>query len=158
LLFVIFDIFFYDILFADICEDPEIRERILHLKSEQESKRAQEQQRRRGVRRSQSNNTRTQNVRRTSIRDKGLTSKKEAVAEARLRIQARDVIIFFSQNEITSIIHFNQAPATPQNDLPSFDISQNGGDPMRPESTSVRRSPEGMDSETNDNEQIALGL
>jgi hypothetical protein len=86
---------FYDLLFADICEDPEIRERILHLKSEQESKRAQEQQRRRGVRRSQSNNTRTQNVRRTSIRDKGLTSKKEAVAEARLRIQARDVIIFF---------------------------------------------------------------
>lgn len=41
----------------DICEDAEIRERIEQLKSEQESKRLAEAQRRR-VRRSQSNNTR----------------------------------------------------------------------------------------------------
>lgn len=41
----------------DICEDPEIRERIEQLKTEQESKRLAEAQRRR-VRRSQSNNTR----------------------------------------------------------------------------------------------------
>lgn len=43
--------------FVDICEDPEIRERIEQLKTEQESKRLAEAQRRR-VRRSQSNNTR----------------------------------------------------------------------------------------------------
>lgn len=42
---------------SDICEDAEIRERIEQLKSEQESKRLAEAQRRR-VRRSQSNNTR----------------------------------------------------------------------------------------------------
>lgn len=41
----------------DICEDPEIRERIVQLKTEQESKRLAEAHRRR-VRRSQSNNTR----------------------------------------------------------------------------------------------------
>lgn len=44
-------------LCPDICEDAEIRERIEQLKSEQESKRLAEAQRRR-VRRSQSNNTR----------------------------------------------------------------------------------------------------
>lgn len=43
--------------FLDICEDAEIRERIEQLKTEQESKRLAEAQRRR-VRRSQSNNTR----------------------------------------------------------------------------------------------------
>lgn len=42
---------------SDICEDAEIRERIEQLKTEQESKRLAEAQRRR-VRRSQSNNTR----------------------------------------------------------------------------------------------------
>ncbi|KAL7733011.1 hypothetical protein ACLKA6_002815 [Drosophila palustris] len=64
---------------SDICEDPEIRERIEQLKTEQESKRLAEAQRRR-VRRSQSNNTRAQSVRRTSLRDKTLTTKKDAQA------------------------------------------------------------------------------
>ncbi|XP_067643494.1 protein phosphatase 1 regulatory inhibitor subunit 16B isoform X2 [Eurosta solidaginis] len=75
---------------SDICEDPEIRERIEQLKTEQESKRLAEAQRRR-VRRSQSNNTRAQSVRRTSLRDKTLTTKKDAVEEARLRLQAQEV-------------------------------------------------------------------
>nr|XP_029731478.1 protein phosphatase 1 regulatory subunit 16A isoform X1 [Aedes albopictus]XP_029731479.1 protein phosphatase 1 regulatory subunit 16A isoform X1 [Aedes albopictus]XP_029731480.1 protein phosphatase 1 regulatory subunit 16A isoform X1 [Aedes albopictus]XP_029731481.1 protein phosphatase 1 regulatory subunit 16A isoform X1 [Aedes albopictus] len=74
---------------SDICEDPEIRERIEQLKSEQESKRLAEAQRKR-VRRSQSNNTRAQSVRRTSLRDKGLTTKKDAVEEARFRLQAQE--------------------------------------------------------------------
>ncbi|XP_055379033.1 protein phosphatase 1 regulatory subunit 12A isoform X1 [Condylostylus longicornis] len=77
---------------SDICEDPEIRERIELLKTEQESKRLAEQQRRR-VRRSQSNNTRAQSVRRTSLRDKTLTTKKDAVEETRLRLQAQEVFI-----------------------------------------------------------------
>ncbi|KAE8753046.1 hypothetical protein FOCC_FOCC000391 [Frankliniella occidentalis] len=76
---------------ADICEDAELRERIIQLRSEQETKRAAEAQRKR-VRRSQSN-TRTQSVRRTSIRDKTLTSKKDAQDEARLRLQAQEVFI-----------------------------------------------------------------
>ncbi|KAK3910574.1 Protein phosphatase 1 regulatory subunit 16A [Frankliniella fusca] len=76
---------------ADICEDAELRERIIQLRSEQETKRAAEAQRKR-VRRSQSN-TRTQSVRRTSIRDKTLTSKKDAQEEARLRLQAQEVFI-----------------------------------------------------------------
>lgn len=75
---------------SDICEDPEIRERIEQLRSEQETKRLAEAQRKR-VRRSQSNNTRTQSVRRTSLRDKTLTSKKDAVEEARFRLQAQEV-------------------------------------------------------------------
>lgn len=65
----------------DICEDPELRERILQLRSEQETKRLQETKKR-GVNRSQSN-TRTQSVRRTSIRDKTIITKKDAVEEAR---------------------------------------------------------------------------
>ncbi|CAD7080364.1 unnamed protein product [Hermetia illucens] len=77
---------------SDICEDPEIRERIEQLRTEQESKRLAEAQRRR-VRRSQSNNTRAQSVRRTSLRDKTLTTKKDAVEETRLRLQAQEVFI-----------------------------------------------------------------
>ncbi|KAG4066558.1 hypothetical protein HA402_007194 [Bradysia odoriphaga] len=74
---------------SGICEDAEIRERIEQLKTEQESKRLAEAQRRR-VRRSQSNNTRAQSVRRTSLRDKTLTTKKDAVEETRLRLQAQE--------------------------------------------------------------------
>lgn len=72
---------------ADICEDPELRDRILALKSEQESKKLAEVTRRH-VKRTQSNNTRAQSVRRTSIRDKVLITKKDTREEARLRLQA----------------------------------------------------------------------
>ncbi|XP_037792597.1 protein phosphatase 1 regulatory subunit 16A-like [Penaeus monodon] len=68
----------------DICEDAELRERIMQLINEQETKRLHEQTRR--VRRAHSN-TRTQSVRRTSIREKTLTPKKEAQEEARIRLQ-----------------------------------------------------------------------
>lgn len=68
----------------DICEDAELRERIMQLISEQETKRIHDQTRR--VRRAHSN-TRTQSVRRTSIREKTLTPKKEAQEEARIRLQ-----------------------------------------------------------------------
>lgn len=99
---------------TDICEDPEIRERIEQLRTEQESKKLAEQKKR--VRRSQSNNTRwvvgclrkkyqgknikrlfylfnyrAQSVRRTSLRDKTLTTKKDAVEETKLRLQAQEV-------------------------------------------------------------------
>lgn len=78
---------------ADICEDLELKERILALLTEQENRRHNQS---RKVRRSQSNNTRTQSVRRTSIRDKSLTSKKEAVEEARFRLNIRPEVPIFS--------------------------------------------------------------
>lgn len=56
------------------------------MRTEQENKKQAEAQRKR-VRRSQSN-TRAQSVRRTSLRDKGLTARRDAVEEARMRLQA----------------------------------------------------------------------
>lgn len=92
-------------LVIDICEDPELRERIMELRTEQESKR---EAARRRVKRTQSNNTRTQSVRRTSIRDKTLTSKKDAVEEARLRRQAQEVVAnSFSIKYIVKICSVN---------------------------------------------------
>ncbi|KAK9736227.1 Ankyrin repeats (3 copies) [Popillia japonica] len=76
----------YDETPADICEDPEIKERIVQLRTEQESKR-QAADRRKKVRKS-SSNTRTQSVRRTSSQEKRLTQRRDAVEEARLRMQA----------------------------------------------------------------------
>ncbi|GJQ70207.1 hypothetical protein Trydic_g11769 [Trypoxylus dichotomus] len=76
----------YDETPADICEDPEIKERIIQLRTEQESKR-QAAAHKKKIKKS-SSNTRTQSVRRTSLRDKGLTQRRDAVEEARLRMQA----------------------------------------------------------------------
>ncbi|CAH0546464.1 unnamed protein product [Brassicogethes aeneus] len=74
---------------SDICEDNEIKERITALRTEQDLKRQQEAKKAK-VRRSQSN-TRTQSVRRTSLREKGLSSKKDVVNEAnRLRMALAD--------------------------------------------------------------------
>ncbi|KFM77210.1 Protein phosphatase 1 regulatory subunit 16A, partial [Stegodyphus mimosarum] len=66
----------------DICEDQDLKERIMQLKNEIETKRASQPQK---LRRSQSQNTRSQSVRRTSIRDKSLISRREAREEARMR-------------------------------------------------------------------------
>ncbi|ETN59733.1 protein phosphatase 1 regulatory inhibitor subunit 16a [Anopheles darlingi] len=96
---------------SDICEDPEIRERIEQLKTEQESKRLAEAQRKR-VRRSQSNNTRAQSVRRTSLRDKGLTTKKDAVEEARFRLQAQERVNYGSVKRVGAVC-FHNAATTP---------------------------------------------
>ncbi|XP_034933971.1 protein phosphatase 1 regulatory subunit 16A isoform X2 [Chelonus insularis] len=123
---------------ADICEDPEIRERIVELKTEQESKKLREAQSKR-VRRSQSINTRTQSVRRTSIRDKVLTTKKDAQEEARLRLQAQQTYV---------------APTTKcMEPLPSAN-GTNLQDKTSDESDSaaltpaVRRGPEGKDNDS----------
>lgn len=66
----------------DICEDPDLKERILQLRSEMETKRAMQPNK---LRRTQSQNTRSQSVRRTSIREKGMISRREAREEARIR-------------------------------------------------------------------------
>lgn len=65
----------------DICEDPDLKNRILQLKSEIESKKAVSSGR---LRRSHSQNTRSHSIRRTSIREKSQIAKREAIAEARI--------------------------------------------------------------------------
>lgn len=66
----------------EICEDPELKERIVQLRSEIETKRSSHSLR---LKRSHSQNTRSQSVRRTSIREKSQISRREALEEARLR-------------------------------------------------------------------------
>lgn len=90
---------------ADICEDSELKERILQLRTEQETKRQAEAQKRR-VKRSQSN-TRAQSVRRTSLREKGLTARRDAVEEAKLRMQAESKVckldLIINESSCTSL-------------------------------------------------------
>ncbi|XP_023246581.1 protein phosphatase 1 regulatory subunit 16A isoform X2 [Copidosoma floridanum] len=121
---------------ADICEDPEIRERIMELRTEQESKKLREAQNRR-VRRSQSINTRTQSVRRTSIRDKVLTTKKDAQEEARLMLQAQQ----HTYGNSGSSMQLSEGSAS---------VLENGMDDA--DSTAltqaVRRAPEGKDNDS----------
>lgn len=74
----------------------ELKERILQLRTEQETKRQAEAQKRR-VRRSQSN-TRAQSVRRTSLREKGLTARRDAVEEAKFRMQAENKVLKRNRN------------------------------------------------------------
>ncbi|KAK6630921.1 hypothetical protein RUM44_003093 [Polyplax serrata] len=131
---------------ADICEDSELRERILQLRTEQETKKAQEAQKRK-VKRSQSNNTRTQSVRRTSIRDKSLTSKKDAVEEARLRLTLASEVpplqspsngnntIELLVTDTSNKTHWEQAKI--DNFVES--VSNSSGDII------IRREPEGKD-------------
>lgn len=66
----------------DICEDPDLKARILQLKSEMESKRAGVSSNR--LRRSHSQNTRSHSIRRTSVREKAQIAKREAIEEAKL--------------------------------------------------------------------------
>ncbi|KAG8200358.1 hypothetical protein JTE90_028540 [Oedothorax gibbosus] len=71
----------------DICEDQDLKERIMQLKNEIETKRASQPVK---LRRSHSQNTRSQSVRRTSIRDKSLISRREAREEARIRHEQQE--------------------------------------------------------------------
>ncbi|XP_015111959.1 protein phosphatase 1 regulatory subunit 16A isoform X3 [Diachasma alloeum] len=126
---------------ADICEDPEIRERIVELKTEQESKKLREAQSRR-IRRSQSINTRTQSVRRTSIRDKVLTTKKDAQEEARLRIQAQQTYAGPTSTDAPTSNNANTQEAK-TDDPDSAALT-----------SSVRRGPEGKDNDSFVNEDV----
>ncbi|EZA52656.1 protein phosphatase 1 regulatory subunit 16A isoform X3 [Ooceraea biroi] len=119
---------------ADICEDLEIRERIMELKTEQESKRLREAQGRR-VRRSQSINTRTQSVRRTSIRDKVLTTKKDAQEEARLRLQAQQTYVSAPTPSIPPLENNTQEAGDHETDSNAL-------------TPAVRKGPEGKDNES----------
>ncbi|XP_037085410.1 protein phosphatase 1 regulatory subunit 16A-like isoform X2 [Pollicipes pollicipes] len=71
----------------DVCEDPEIRERLEQLKTEQDLKRTETQRPR--VRRTQSTK---HSIRRTSMREKTLTPKKDVKQEARIRLGVEESI------------------------------------------------------------------
>ncbi|XP_071451376.1 protein phosphatase 1 regulatory subunit 16A [Hetaerina americana] len=128
---------------TDICEDPELRERIGQLLMEQETRRKQEAGQRR-LRRSQSNNKRTQSVRRTSIRDKNLTTKKDTQEEAKLMLLAHegyaaagDVSSLPGPSNVVSLINGLDGPQFPQNSNMKSSLSDSG-----------RRVPaEGQDSD-----------
>ncbi|CAG2067009.1 unnamed protein product, partial [Timema podura] len=138
---------------TDICEDPELRERIVQLRSEQETKRLQETKGRR-VNRTQSN-TRTQSVRRTSIRDKINITKKDAVEEARLRIQAQEVFVSPPTPAVTPDSKTDSSPLSSLPDLPN--PPRENGEVLTAEDMVValateRREPEGKDNDTYDSE------
>ncbi|XP_063235867.1 protein phosphatase 1 regulatory subunit 16A [Bacillus rossius redtenbacheri] len=151
---------------ADICEDPELRERIVQLRSEQETKRLQETKNRR-VNRSQSN-TRTQSVRRTSIRDKTIITKKDAVEEARLRIQAQEVFVL--PPAATGGDAGGAQPEASTPDGPQAEPPRENGELPRPDQDlsvalpAERREPEGKDDDSQEEFQPgdlkskALGL
>ncbi|KAI5719925.1 hypothetical protein M8J76_016696 [Diaphorina citri] len=131
---------------ADICEDPELRERILALKSEQESKKMAEATRRR-VKRTQSNNTRAQSVRRTSIRDKVLITKKDTLEEARLRLQAANNSLDLSNDSSrhhtsTTVINANSTGTLNNSKYSSLN------------KLTARYEPDGMAAVTNANTEL----
>lgn len=143
---------------ADICEDPELRERILQLRSEQETRRQQETKKR-GVNRSQSN-TRTQSVRRTSIRDKTIITKKDAVEEAR-RLAQEVFVAPLDGGSGNSRVE----PASLENSSPADPIHNpaNGEVVVSDLVSTERRAPEGQDNGLdeeirNDSKAGALGL
>lgn len=139
---------------ADICEDPEIKERILELRNEQETKRQAEA--RRKVRRSQSN-TRTQSVRRTSLRDKGLTARRDAVEEARFRLQA-GVANGLDANDISTASNQNSTKFNniSNNNNIDYNTTNNNSSKLKNELNSTtgalvaldRRDPEGRDNDS----------
>ena len=109
----------------DICEDPELKERIIQLKNELETKKASHPNR---LKRSHSQNTRSHSVRRTSIREKSQIAKREAREEARIRHQkSRDDDDDDSRQtpDIAAAIDTTDSPAPPSEPLPSH---QNGYD------------------------------
>ena len=72
-----------------MCEDPDIRERLEQLRNEQELKRTTDGQLAR-VRRTQSTK---HSIRRTSMRQKTLTPKKDVKEEARIRLDVEGTMV-----------------------------------------------------------------
>uniref|UniRef100_T1J270 Uncharacterized protein n=1 Tax=Strigamia maritima TaxID=126957 RepID=T1J270_STRMM len=75
----------------DICEDLDLKKRIQELKNEMETRKLNQQPIK--LRRSQSQNTRSQSVRRTSLRDKSQISWKEAREEAKMRLEQQENLL-----------------------------------------------------------------
>ncbi|GAB6033378.1 hypothetical protein CHUAL_013141 [Chamberlinius hualienensis] len=80
----------------DICEDIEMKERMMQIKNEMEIKKSTQTQR---LKRSQSQNTRSQSVRRTSIRDKTHMTRKEALDEAKMRLEHQSIDVEMTKSQ-----------------------------------------------------------
>jgi len=126
---------------AEICEDPELKDKILQLMVEQNKRIAEQQKKTRVIRRSQSSNTRTQSVRRTSLRDKGMTTRRDAAQEARIRQQG--LTLDSSSSHVTTTSP-RTSTIVPSNVLDVYE----------------RRAPEGRDEQdlslTNSVEEIEM--
>lgn len=92
----------------EISEDIEVRERIMQLKFEMETKRGSQNNR---LRRSHSQNTRSQSIRRTSIREKAQISRREAREEARMRQENEEKTSSLDDEELKSSLDANQKEA-----------------------------------------------
>lgn len=148
----------------DICEDPDLKERIVQLRSEMETKRAMQPNK---LRRTQSQNTRSQSVRRTSIREKGMISRREAREEARIW-QEQQAPISKDEDEEVSKKGEDSSPGSeqPAERYPSDGVLDQGP-PMPPPSyseVSPARSPSAPEAVkveihvTVNTQQAALGF
>ncbi|XP_076250708.1 myosin phosphatase targeting subunit 75D [Rhynchophorus ferrugineus] len=140
---------------SDICEDADIKERILDLRTEQEIKKQAEAKKK--VKRSQSN-TRTQSVRRTSLRDRGLTARRDAVEEARLRLQA-EAGSELENNDISSNVIQNNATRNGTSNNNNVDYSTIANNNVKPKTEELdsntgalqaldRKDPDGKDNDS----------
>lgn len=104
----------------DISEDIEVRERIMQLKYEMETKKGSQNNR---LRRSHSQNTRSQSIRRTSIREKAQISRREAREEARMRQEKEGKANLLDDEELKVALDSNQRETPPDYELDPNDIN-----------------------------------
>ncbi|GBM17538.1 Protein phosphatase 1 regulatory inhibitor subunit 16B [Araneus ventricosus] len=102
----------------EISEDIEVRERIMQLKFEMETRKGSQSNR---LRRSHSQNTRSQSIRRTSIREKVQISRREAREEARLR-QEKDGSNLLDDEELKSSLDSQEKETNIDSDVDLKDV------------------------------------
>lgn len=105
----------------DISEDLEVKERIMQLKYEMETKRSHGDK----LRRTHSQNTRSQSIRRTSIREKAQISRREAREEARIRQEKEEQDSLCDDDESKQHLDSltKEYAMLPEIDLQDIDIS-----------------------------------
>ncbi|GFT73865.1 protein phosphatase 1 regulatory subunit 16A [Nephila pilipes] len=103
----------------EISEDIEVRERIMQLKFEMETKKGSQSNR---LRRSHSQNTRSQSIRRTSIREKVQISRREAREEARLRHEKEDGSNMLDDEELKSSLDSQEKEIAVDSDVDLKDV------------------------------------
>ncbi|GIY72069.1 protein phosphatase 1 regulatory subunit 16A [Caerostris darwini] len=103
----------------EISEDIEVRERIMQLKFEMETKKGSQSNR---LRRSHSQNTRSQSIRRTSIREKVQISRREAREEARLRHEKEEGSNMLDDEELKSSLDSQEKETVGDSDVDLKDV------------------------------------
>uniref|UniRef100_A0A2L2YPW7 Protein phosphatase 1 regulatory inhibitor subunit 16B n=1 Tax=Parasteatoda tepidariorum TaxID=114398 RepID=A0A2L2YPW7_PARTP len=103
----------------EISEDIEVRDRINQLKYEMETKRGSQSNK---LRRTHSQNTRSQSIRRTSIRDKVQISRREAREEAMLRQEKEGIVQIIDDDLIKCSMEALDKNSLVDSDLDPTDI------------------------------------